>query len=127
MTIGTLGMSFLAYPLFFLMGTEPTLGSILTTQLVLSVFAIAYCAPTSALLVELFPVNERYSGIAFGYSLGHAIFGGFTPIILTILVQSLGFSYAPAAALLFCSLLGSIVLYKSSLGLESQKHILART
>lgn len=120
MGIGVLGMGFFAYPLFLLMGTEPTLSSILFTQFILSVFAIAYCAPTSALLVELFPVNERYSGIAFGYSLGHAIFGGLTPIILTILVQSLGLTFAPAAALIFCSLLGSIVLYKSSFNLRSQ-------
>lgn len=112
MVMGVLGMGTLAYPLFFLIGSEPTFASILITQLVLSVFAMAYAAPTSAFLVELFPVNERYSGIGFGYSLGHAIFGGFTPIILTSLVHSLGFTFAPAAYLILACLLGSIALCK---------------
>ncbi|MBY0502172.1 MAG: MFS transporter [Alphaproteobacteria bacterium] len=111
MSIGALGMALLAYPLFLFMGTDPNLESILITQLLLSVFASAYAAPTSALLVDLFPINERYSGIAFGYSLGHAIFGGLTPLLLTFLVHSLGLTSAPAVLLIFSSLLGSIVFY----------------
>lgn len=114
MQIGAFGMASLAYPLFLLLGTEPSLESILITQLILSVFASAYAAPTSALLVNLFPVNERYSGIAFGYSLGHAIFGGLTPLLLTFLGQSLGFTFAPAVLLVFSSLLGVVVFYKNS-------------
>lgn len=118
MMMGVLGMGFSAYPLFLSIGSEPTLLSILITQFILSIFAMAYAAPTSALLVELFPVNERYSGIAFGYSLGHAIFGGFTPILLATLVQSLGLTLTPAVCLIFCSLLGSIVLHKGSVALK---------
>ena len=120
MSIGVLGMAAFAYPLFLFMGPTPTLGSILITQLILSVFAIAYAAPTSALLVDLFPVNERYSGIAFSYSLGHAIFGGLTPIILTTLVQSFGFTFAPAICLILSCLLGSTVLYKNCSSSVSQ-------
>jgi MHS family proline/betaine transporter-like MFS transporter len=113
MTIGVIGMATLSYPLFLLIGTEPTLNSILVAQLTLSVCAIAYAAPTSALLVELFPVNERYSGIAFGYSLGHAVFGGLTPVIIATLVQSLGFNFAPAICIILSCFLGSLALYNS--------------
>jgi len=120
MSFGLLGMGALAYPLFFLMGTEPTLESILFTQFLLSIFAVAYAAPTSALLVELFPVNERYSGIAVGYSLGHAIFGGLTPMLFALLVQSYGFIYAPATGIIFSSLLGLFVLHNKLLHLKSQ-------
>ncbi len=112
---GLLGMLLFSYPLFLFIGSEPSFGSIFFTQLILSLFAMAYAAPTSALLVELFPVNERYSGIAFGYSLGHAIFGGFTPIILTTLVESLQFYLAPVACLVFGCILGSIPLQKNHL------------
>lgn len=110
MSIGALGMMFLSYPLFLFIGAEPTVESIIVAQLILSICAIAYAAPTSALLVELFPVNERYSGIAFGYSLGHAIFGGVTPIILATFIQLLGFTLTPVLCLIFSSLLGSAVL-----------------
>lgn len=115
MSMGALGMASAAYPLLLFMGTEPNLEGILITQLILSVFAAAYAAPTSALLVDLFPVNERYSGIAFGYSLGHAIFGGLTPLLLTLLVQCLGFTFAPAVLLISSSLLGSVIFYKTAL------------
>lgn len=114
MTLGICGMVFFSLPLFLMIGTVPTLGSILITQSILSVFAIAYAAPTSAFLVDLFPINQRYSGIAFGYSLGHAIFGGITPILLTTL-QSLGFYLAPVVCLLLSCVLGFIALHKGSL------------
>lgn len=112
MMTGALGMAFSAYPLFVWMGPNPCLESLLLTQLVLSIFASAYAAPTSALLVELFPVNERYSGIAFGYSLGHAIFGGLTPLLLALLGQSLGFIFAPAILIILSCLFGSMVFYR---------------
>lgn len=115
MKAGLMGMAFASYPLFFLIGSEPNFNSIVATQLILSFFAISYAAPTSALLVELFSVNERYSGIAFGYSLGHAIFGGLTPITLTILSQSFGLTFTPVICLVVASLFGSLALYKDSL------------
>lgn len=119
MSFGLVGMGSLAYPLFLFMGTEPSLESIFLTQVVLSLFAVAYAAPTSALLVEFFPVNERYSGIAVGYSLGHAIFGGFTPMIFAVLVQSYGFIYAPSIGIILSSLLGLFILYKNVARLKS--------
>lgn len=112
MQTGLLGLSLFSYPLFLLLDFMPSLESILFTQIILSIFAIAFSAPSSAFLVELFPVSERFSGIAFGYSLGHAIFGGLTPIVLTTLVQAYDFTYAPVAFLVFCSLLGSLALCK---------------
>lgn len=127
MNIGVLGIALFSYPLFLFIGAEPTLQSVLLTQIILSVFAIAYAAPTSAFLVELFPVNERYTGIAFGYSLGHAIFGGITPIVLTTLVQSFGFTLAPVVCLIFSSLLGSIALYKKSFHFKCKRQILMKT
>lgn len=127
MGLGVLGIATFAYPLFLWIGNEPTFERILMTQVVLSIFTCAYSAPTGALLVDLFPVNERYSGIAFGYSLGHALFGGLSPMVLTILTQSLGFAVAPAICLMLSSFLGSIVVYKN-LGMGGEKiEALAKT
>jgi len=75
---------------------------------------MAYAAPTAAFLVNLFPANQRYSGIAFGYSLGHALFGGITPILLTTL-YSLGFVLAPATCLLLSCILGFIAIHEGTL------------
>lgn len=124
MSIGLFGMALVGYPLFVFMGAEPNLESIILTQLILSTFAIAYAAPACALIVELFSVNERYSGIAFGYSLGHAIFGGITPMLLTTLVQSFGFTLAPAVFLICSSFLAAFGLYKTSSHFKYQRQVL---
>lgn len=46
-------------------------------------------------VVENCPENIRYSGIAFSYNLGMALFGGTAPLIVTLLTQHIG-PLAPA-------------------------------
>lgn len=41
-------------------------------------------------VVENCPENVRYSGIAFSYNLGMALFGGTTPLVVTLLIQHMG-------------------------------------
>lgn len=100
MKAGLLGMALLSFPLFLFLGVSPTFEGVLLAQLLLSIFASLFSAPTSAFLVRLFPPNKRYSGIAFGYSLGHAIFGGIPPLVISVLVGSFGLYSTPAWALL---------------------------
>lgn len=54
-------------------------------------------------LPTLFPPLERYSGVAFHYTFGQALFGGTTPLIATALVAWTGNSMAPAFYLVFSS------------------------
>ncbi len=42
-------------------------------------------------VVENCPENVRYSGIAFSYNLGNALFGGSAPLIVTLLIEKAGF------------------------------------
>lgn len=107
---GLLGMAIFSYPLFLNVACKPTLENILITQYFLSFFAIAYAAPTSAVLADLFPVNQRYSGIAVGYSFGHAFIGGFIPILLTILTESFQFTLAPVLFIYLSCFIGASFL-----------------
>lgn len=50
---------------------------------------------TLTAVVENCPENVRYSGIAFSYNLGNALFGGSTPLIVALLIQNMGL-IAPA-------------------------------
>ena len=55
---------------------------------------------TLTAIVENCPENVRYSGIAFSYNLGNALFGGSTPLVLTLLTEKIGL-IAPAYYLIF--------------------------
>lgn len=108
MTIAYLTAIVLAYPLFYLLEKAPSFYSILFIQVILSLIGIAFSGPASALLTKLFPVEERYSGIGFGYALGGAFLGGTAPLILTTLVNWTGSPSAPAFYLIFVNVIGLI-------------------
>ncbi len=59
---------------------------------------------TLAAIVENCPENVRYSGIAFAYNLGNAIFGGSAPLIVTLLTEKIGL-ITPAYHLIFMALI----------------------
>jgi MHS family proline/betaine transporter-like MFS transporter len=87
MMVGALGLFAVAYPAFSFLISAPTTGHLIATQIAVAVFMLIYTAPASAVLAELFPTPVRATGISLTYSLGVAIFGGFTPAIITALIS----------------------------------------
>lgn len=53
----------------------------------ISFVSMAY-GPIAAFLVELFPINIRYTSMSFPYHIGNGIFGGLMPAIATFLVTT---------------------------------------
>jgi MFS family permease len=64
------------------------------------------------LLAASFPTKIRYSGVALGYNLALGVLGGFTPLIVTALIQYTGQKTAPA---FYMMLVASIALILSLL------------
>ena len=87
MIVGALGLLVSAYPAFSFLIAWPTPEHVVITQIVIASFMLVYTAPASAVLAELFPTAVRATGISVTYSLGVAIFGGFTPAIITALIS----------------------------------------
>ncbi|MBR0715620.1 hypothetical protein [Bradyrhizobium liaoningense] len=71
---------------------------------------LIYTAPASAVLAELFPTKVRATGISLTYSLGVAIFGGFTPAIITALVNWTGRPIAVAFYLVGAALISLLTV-----------------
>ncbi|NDD59225.1 MAG: MFS transporter [Chlamydiae bacterium] len=71
---------FMSFPLFYLL-YENTATSFSFAILLAALMMASFNAPTNYLLNTLFPVQARYSGIALGYAIGAAIFGGTAPLI----------------------------------------------
>jgi MFS transporter, MHS family, proline/betaine transporter len=105
MIAGALGLLVIPYPAFFYLIASPTAGHLVATQIAVAVFMLIYTAPASAVLAELFPTPVRATGISLTYSLGVAVFGGFTPAIITALI---GWTAQPVAVAFY--LMGAAII-----------------
>jgi proline/betaine transport protein TphA len=63
------------------------------------------------MLAEMFQVKNRNTGIALGYNLGQALFGGTAPLIALSLTQSTHNFYAPAWYLMAGCCLSLLALF----------------
>ncbi len=86
MLAGSLSVLFLAWPVYSLFNSGIVI-NIFLGQLLLGIAGASYVGPQHSLSMELFPVQDRYSGISLGYSLGMALMGGTTPMVSTILIK----------------------------------------
>jgi MHS family proline/betaine transporter-like MFS transporter len=68
-----------AFPMFSLLGSQ-SLYSLIIVVVLFSIMAAAVAGAQHAYVQKLFPVKDRYSGIAFSFSVGMSI-GGFSPFI----------------------------------------------
>ncbi len=100
----------LIYPLFVLLVAFPGLTVLLVMLVVLCVFKAAYYGPMGALMANLFPAETRATGMAVGYNIGVAVFGGFTPFIATWLIATTGTDLAPSFWVMFTAVLSLVAL-----------------
>lgn len=66
-------------------------------------------------LTDLFPTSIRYSGVAWCYNLGFAIFGGLAPLIAMTLIKKTAWVAAPMLFLIFSGILAlfALLIYQS--------------
>jgi MFS transporter, MHS family, proline/betaine transporter len=93
----------LVYPGFLWLIHSPTAGVLFTVVGIFSVLLVAQTVPAITMLPEMFPKHVRASGMSLVYSVGVALFGGFSPFISTWLVNATGSKLAPAWYLLVMS------------------------
>ncbi|WP_283133397.1 MFS transporter [Rhizohabitans arisaemae] len=92
---GAVGFAVLAIPAFLLMQSG-TIAVAILGQLMLAVCEATMMGSILATLAELFPATIRYSGIALGFNLAHAAFGGTAPYLSTWLIDATASPLAPA-------------------------------
>lgn len=128
MSYGAILLMIVSVPVFWFVNYETSLNKVIIAQALISCCGAFYVGPSAAFLAtKLFPASDRYSGVALGVSIGEAIFGGTTPLIATGLVLLTGAAIAPGFYLMFCSLIGLIVvnlyspLHSLELGSKNRK------
>jgi len=60
-------------------------------------------------LVRAFPAQIRFSGLSFSYNVAYAIFGGLTPVVLTLWLKS--DELAPAHYVAALALFGCVLAF----------------
>ena len=84
-----------AYPAMSWLVQSPSFERMLAVELWLSFLYASYNAATIVALTEIMPAEVRTTGFSLAYSLATAIFGGFTPLVSTWLIQTTGDKAAP--------------------------------
>lgn len=103
---------FFAAPLLF---TQFTLGapflSIGLAQFVFAILVGIYAGPVPALLVEMFPTNIRFTGMAIAYNMAAAVFGGTAPMVCEWLISSTGSNSSLGWYVMVCNVCSLTALY----------------
>jgi MFS transporter, MHS family, proline/betaine transporter len=95
MTTGAIATLLGIYPFLSLLTSESTV-SVVCAQFILVILAAWFQGPMNLFMASLFSPETRYSGLAFSYSVGMAIFGGTTSMICMFLVNWTGSPVTPA-------------------------------
>jgi MFS family permease len=99
------GMLFCAvYALYFGVASMP---KSLNTLYAIAGFCVGVVGVIPAVLVRAFPAAIRFSGISFAYNVAYAIFGGLTPLFVSLMLKSQPF--APAHYVAALCVLGIVV------------------
>lgn len=89
-------LTIVSVPLFAWMARAPSANALLISQIVLATLAGGYLGGLPALLTEMFPVQNRSTGVSLSYNVSVALFGGLAPFTITWLIASTGSIAAPA-------------------------------
>jgi MFS family permease len=88
-------------------------GNVMLSYMLLSILSGGIVGTVSAYLTKLFPTDVRYSGIAFCYNVGFAIFGGLTPALATYLIHHSNDAKAPSYLMSVVFIIAVISLFIS--------------
>ncbi len=104
--IGCIFMAVASWIFFLIAGSNLTYLFISYGVAGLSVGTIAV---VPYVMLMMFPAQVRFTGLSFSYNLAYAVFGGMTPILISLMVTIT--PLAPAWYLLFLALNGILIVY----------------
>lgn len=104
-----------AYPVLAWLVAHASFGNMLLALLWLSFLYSSYNGAMVVALTEVVPTAVRTAGFSLAYSLATALFGGFTPLVSTWLIQETGNRAAPGFWLTFggaCGVIATLLIYR---------------
>lgn len=105
--LASVSLAILSYPMFLWM-REGTFIRAALGSLILATCVSSFAGCMAAAMAELFPTRTRYSGVAIGYNVGMAVFGGTAPLVATALIHWTGNVASPGIYLAGCAAVAGI-------------------
>ncbi len=100
-----------SYPLFIIISSA----DIITLSIIIIVAMLVISAMTAVFVTtinELFPTHLRFSGVAAGYNVGNAVFGGTAPMLASMFIALFASNIAPAYYLIIASIIIFCIILK---------------
>lgn len=108
MVSGALVTLLCIYPFLVLLTSTTSIIHVIAAQLLLAASAAWFQGPMNLYMNRLFSPETRYSGLAFSYCTGMAIFGGTTPMISVGLIDWIHSPKAPAFYVIFGAIIAIV-------------------
>ena len=109
--ISSASLLLFSYPLYVLINYG-TLLDLVAAQLMFAILASGFQGAITITVLEMFPVDVRFSASAFGYNLSYSMFGGTAPLIAIYLVNTFQSNASPGLYLSFGALIALVASYK---------------
>jgi MHS family citrate/tricarballylate:H+ symporter-like MFS transporter len=117
-----------AYPTLLWLVDAPTFGKMLTVELLFSFYFGVYNGAMVAALTEVVPAHVRTTCFSLAFSLAAALFGTFTPLAATWLIDKTGDKASPGFWLMFAAASGivaTLVIYRGGKTIETRHAVTA--
>ncbi|WP_350261966.1 MFS transporter [Pantoea sp. BJ2] len=101
------------YPAFKLVVDHTTPTTLILLVCWMALLKSIYFSTVPSVMADLFPMGTRASGMAISYNVAVTVFGGFAPLICTLLISVTGTSLAPGYYLMAMSVLSGLALLRS--------------
>lgn len=101
------------YPAFALVVRHTTPLTLILLVCWMALLKSVYFSTVPSVMADLFPMGTRASGMAISYNVAVTVFGGFAPLICTLLISATGTSLAPGYYLMAMSVISGFALLRS--------------
>jgi len=108
--VGLIASLIIGYPIFVLLSCGQPL-CVIMGQCCFGVVVSFIAAPMLGVLLKVFPVHRRYTGVSFVFNTSMAIFGSTVPVISIALIEFSGNKVFPGVYLSLSSMVGIVILY----------------
>lgn len=101
------------YPAFLMVVDHTTPTTLILLVGWMALLKSVYFSTVPSMMADLFPITTRASGMAIGYNVAVTVFGGFAPLICTLLISMTGSSLAPSYYLILLTVFSAVALAHS--------------